>query len=67
MKKHSYNRYLNEHEVSDLTGIKVGTLRNWRSKGFGPRYLKIRHLVRYSLTDVQDFMESHKIRTFDSK
>jgi Helix-turn-helix domain len=31
------------------------TLRNWRSKGKGPHYLKIEEQIRYRLVDVEAF------------
>lgn len=56
-------RYLNEHEVAELTGRGLQTLRNERSEGVGIPYLKIRKSVRYYLPDVRKFMDRHRIRT----
>jgi predicted DNA-binding transcriptional regulator AlpA len=40
-------RMINEHQVADLIGVSVATVRRWRLHGRGPRYLKIGVLVRY--------------------
>jgi predicted DNA-binding transcriptional regulator AlpA len=56
-------KYLNEKQVSEMTNIALPTLRNYRHLGKGPSYLKIGRSIRYSTTDVIEFMESHKIMT----
>ena len=55
------NRYLNERQVSEITGRALSTLRNERSKRTGIPYYKIGRSVRYNFQDVIQFMESHKI------
>ncbi len=58
-------RYLNEREVSRLTGIAVSTLRNDRHLRRGFPYLKIgKRSVRYISSDVVREMEKIRI-TFD--
>ena len=61
-----FPRYLTEIEVSRITGRALSTLRNERSKGQGTPYIKIGRSVRYSLTDVIDWMESKKLITKDT-
>lgn len=61
-------RYLNEFEVSELTGIAVQTLRNKRFMGEGPPYYKVfKRSVRYKLSEVYEFMESRKIHPVNAK
>ena len=55
--------YINENQVSEITGRALSTLRNERSKGLGIPYIKLGRSVRYDLQDVIEFMEAHKIRT----
>lgn len=55
------DRYLNEHEVSKLTGRAVPTLRNDRCQCKGLPYVKAGRSVRYSLRDVLLWMEARKI------
>jgi predicted DNA-binding transcriptional regulator AlpA len=56
-------RFLNEKQVSELTGLALSTLRNDRFMGRRLPYIKIGRSVRYSLDDVVGFMEAHKIKT----
>jgi hypothetical protein len=58
-------RYLTEREVSKITGFAVQTLRNDRYMGRGIPYIKRGHSVRYSSTDVFEYMENGKIKTED--
>jgi predicted DNA-binding transcriptional regulator AlpA len=58
-------RYLTEREVSELTGLAVPTLRNWRHLGRGPVYHKVPlggRAVRYFLEDVLAFMGEGRIQ-----
>ena len=56
-------RYLTEVQVAEITGRALSTLRNERFSRCGIPYIKIGRSVRYSLHDVVQFMESHKIAT----
>jgi len=57
------DEYVKEKTTSEITKIGVQTLRNHRHMGIGIPYIKIGRSVRYSLHDVIEFMESHKIQT----
>jgi predicted DNA-binding transcriptional regulator AlpA len=54
-------RYLKEKEVSELTGIALSTLRNHRFLCKGLPYHKTGKSIRYSLHDVIEYMEAHKV------
>ena len=56
----STTRYLKEEEVSSITGLALSTLRNDRFLKKGIPYLKVGRSVRYSLSDVIEFMESQE-------
>ncbi|MBI4768148.1 MAG: helix-turn-helix domain-containing protein [Deltaproteobacteria bacterium] len=55
-------KYLNDVETAKIAGLSPQTLRNWRQLGRGPNYIKLGRSVRYSLTDLISWLESHKIR-----
>ena len=38
--------------------LKPSTLAGWRVKGYGPRWCKIGHLVRYRVADLVEWLES---------
>ena len=54
----SKKEYLNETEVSILTGIKKSTLQNFRFKGCGFPYLKFSKKVIYRRSDVISYLDS---------
>jgi predicted DNA-binding transcriptional regulator AlpA len=54
-------RFINENEVSGITGLSVQTLRNWRFQGKGIPYVKAGRSVRYQYQDVIAFMENRRI------
>ncbi|QKF80725.1 helix-turn-helix transcriptional regulator [Halarcobacter ebronensis] len=41
--KYEKKLLLTQEEVADIIGISTGTLKNIRSKGFGPRYIKFKY------------------------
>lgn len=49
---------LNEYEVAEIRGLKVGTLQSWRATmGQDLAWVKIGGCVRYRLRDVLAFIE----------
>jgi hypothetical protein len=57
------HRYIDEREVSRITGRALPTLRNDRHRGQGVPYYKFGRQVRYKISDVLDFAESNRIET----
>lgn len=53
---HATSRALTEREVSDLLGLSVATLRAWRHRGQGPRFLRLGRAVRYLPADLEAFV-----------
>jgi predicted DNA-binding transcriptional regulator AlpA len=54
-------RALTEREVSDLLGLSVATLRAWRHRGQGPRFLRLGRAVRYLPSDLEDFVRASAV------
>lgn len=50
-------RTLTDVEVAVRLGVSRFTVRAWRLKGTGPRFLKMGRAVRYRPEDVQEFEE----------
>ncbi len=49
---------IDEHEAAAILCMSVGTLRNWRYQGHGPKWKRIgAKLVRYDRSDIQRFIE----------
>ena len=57
------NQYINEVNVSDMTGMSVATLRNHRWLGKGIPYIKIGRTVRYQESEVLEYLENLRVQT----
>jgi phage terminase Nu1 subunit (DNA packaging protein) len=60
-------QYVNECEISKITGLAIQTLRNWRHKGCGFPYFKIGRTIRYDLDDIVIFMQNKKVEPEEVK
>ena len=49
---------LDGHDVARILKMSLFTIRNWRSRGQGPKYVKIGSAVRYWREDVMCFVSS---------
>jgi len=49
---------LTEQDVAKQLGLSVATLRAWRLKGKGPRFVRFGRAVRYLAADVEHFIEA---------
>ena len=58
-------RYLDEKKVSELTGLALSTLRNWRFLRTGLPYCKVGRYVRYPLKEVYSYMEKRRVNVAD--
>ena len=56
-------RALTEREVADMLGLSVATLRAWRHRGRGPRFLRLGRSVRYLPADLADFVRASAVDT----
>lgn len=52
------DRLVNEKEAAAILGLSVKTLQQWRFCATGPVYRKLGKAVRYSLADLQAYVES---------
>ncbi len=59
-------KLLNEKEAAELLGQSPRTLQQWRWRATGPRYVKNGRSVRYSLTDLQEFIDRNAVEVSDS-
>lgn len=47
--------------ASALTGVAASTLENWRSRGFGPKFLKIGRKVMYDPRDIEAWKDTRRV------
>jgi len=50
---------LNNDEAAAYLGLSHRTLPVWRVQGKGPRFIKIGHLVRYELLDLNAWIDAN--------
>ena len=56
-------RALTEREVAERLGLSVATLRAWRHRSKGPRFLRLGRSVRYLPSDVDEFVRASAVDT----
>jgi len=54
---------LTEADAAKIFNLPTATLRNWRSRGDGPPFVKIGAVVRYRQSDLRDFLEAQTRNT----
>ena len=59
----SENRSLTDLEVAERLGVSRFTVRSWRIKGVGPRFLKMGRAVRYRSQDVDEYERQALVET----
>ncbi len=52
-----------ESEVAEQLGLSVATLRAWRHRGKGPRFLRFGRAVRYLPADLDEFIRASAVDT----
>ena len=57
----SFPRYVDEREAARILGFSVQSLRNWRSAGKPPPYIKRNRSVRYFIPDIIAWMEAGRV------
>jgi hypothetical protein len=52
--------YLTNEDLAERYKVGLGTVREWRAKGTGPRVTKLGQLVRYNIEDVLAWERTHR-------
>ncbi len=50
-----------EGEVAQVLKCTTSALRRWRREGRGPRFVRVGRLIRYSKSDLEDFIEENSV------
>ena len=56
-------KVFDEREAASIIGCSVALMRKWRLFDEGPAYCKIGRLVRYRQSDLDSFLEAHRVET----
>ena len=62
----TFQSHISERAAAVMLSVSVKTLQRWRQNHSGPPYIKLKHLVRYAIQDLQDWMEQYKVGTQNS-
>ena len=54
---------LTEQQVAEELGLSVATLRAWRHRGTGPRFVRFGRAVRYLPADLDEFIRASAVDT----
>lgn len=54
-------KLLSIDDLSDVLGVPVNTLYQWRTKGYGPTGLRVGKYVRYRPGDVQAWVDRQAV------
>jgi excisionase family DNA binding protein len=57
------NRAITEVEAAKSLGLSVATLRAWRHRHTGPRFVRFGRAVRYLTADVDAFISASRVDT----
>lgn len=52
---------MTQHELAQLLGVTVGTLRDWRRMSRGPDYVRLEKSIYYRLSDLESWMTMHVV------
>lgn len=53
-------------EAANFLRISTATLATWRTRGGGPRYIKVGRLVRYKYSSLQEFLKEREFNNTSS-
>lgn len=51
---------INEREAAEMIGASVRTMQQWRLRGTGPPFRKLSRMVRYSVRDIEIWVDSQR-------
>lgn len=54
-------RFLSEEQAAKHVNLSTKTLQRYRTTGKGPLFIKVGARILYDLSDLDAFMESHKV------
>lgn len=54
---------MTEQLVAEQLGLSVATLRAWRHRGTGPRFVRLGRAVRYLPSDIDEFIRASAVDT----
>jgi hypothetical protein len=53
----AFQNHVSTKQAAEMLGTTVGTLKSWRSRGLGPKWVKLGAAVRYDVEELLDFIK----------
>jgi len=53
------NKLISTKEAAEMLGTTVGTLKSWRSRQTGPKWIKLGAAVRYDVAELLDYIKKN--------
>ena len=60
-------RYLTEKEVSEQYKYSRSTLQDWRWRGIGPKFIKVRNRVLYPVNELESYFNQFPLQQSTSE
>jgi len=54
---------IDERQAAQVLGLKVATLRAWRLKKRGPKFVRFGRAVRYPVRELEDYIAARTVQT----
>lgn len=58
------DKLLDTKQLAQYLGIAASTIFQYRADGTGPQYIKLGHLVRYRISDVEKWLDTKTPRKY---
>lgn len=58
---------IDQRAMCNVLGITTKTAETWRTRGFGPRFVKVGSLVRYRKSDIHAWVNSRAVKSTSQK
>ena len=58
---------IDEQNAAPYVGYTRDALRKWRREGRGPAYIRFNRSVRYRVSDLDAWLDAHRVETRDAR
>lgn len=55
------NALVTSRQAAEILGVPEGTLGQWRFAGRGPKFVKVGRMVRYRVSDIDEYLEERTV------
>jgi hypothetical protein len=55
---HLNDQFLTDEQLAERLNVSINTVRSWRFRKTGPRYVKLNRIIRYPVSGVEEFLSA---------